>query len=74
MAARSVEGFIAVNRFGLGAKPGELEKASSDPRSWLKAQLSGKAAPLQALAGLPPSTETAQPWSTRCSRTASTRR
>ena len=55
--ARSVEGFIAVNRFGLGAKPGELERASADPRGWLKAQLSGAAAPLQALADLPPSTE-----------------
>jgi uncharacterized protein (DUF1800 family) len=57
VTARSVEGFIAVNRFGLGAKPGELEKASADPRGWLKAQLLGEAAPLQALANLPPSTE-----------------
>ncbi len=57
MSARSVEGFIAVNRFGLGAKPGELDEASADPRGWLKAQLAGEAAPLQALAGLPPSAE-----------------
>jgi hypothetical protein len=37
----SAEGFIAVNRFGLGAKPGELETASVDPRGWLKVQLAG---------------------------------
>ena len=57
MAARGVEGFVAVNRFGLGAKPGELDKASADPRGWLKAQLSGQATAPQALAGLPPSSE-----------------
>ena len=27
---------IAVNRFGLGAKPGELQAASADPKAWLK--------------------------------------
>jgi uncharacterized protein (DUF1800 family) len=30
---------IAVLRFGLGARPGELGAAASDPRGWLKAQL-----------------------------------
>lgn len=30
---------IAVNRFGLGARPGELAAAGSDPRGWLIAQL-----------------------------------
>jgi len=55
--ARSVEGFIAVNRFGLGARPGELEEASANPRQWLRAQLS-LAMPLPPqLAGLPPSSE-----------------
>jgi len=53
--ARSVEGFIAVNRFGLGAKPGELDAASADPRGWLKRQLSGQPAMPPALASLPPS-------------------
>ena len=43
---------IAVLRFGLGARPGELTAASADPRAWLAAQikgavpLSGSAAPL----------------------------
>ena len=30
---------IAANRFGLGAKPGELAAMGADPRGWLKAQL-----------------------------------
>src|SRR5579883_443160 len=30
---------IAANRFGFGAKPGELGDIAPDPRSWLKAQL-----------------------------------
>jgi uncharacterized protein (DUF1800 family) len=35
----SVEGAIAVNRFGLGAKPGEIESASGNPQNWLMAQI-----------------------------------
>ncbi|NBQ79525.1 MAG: DUF1800 family protein, partial [Betaproteobacteria bacterium] len=35
------EAVIAVNRFGLGAAPGELVAASRDPRGWLLAQLRG---------------------------------
>jgi uncharacterized protein (DUF1800 family) len=35
----SVEGAVAVNRFGLGAKPGEIAKASQNPQRWLIAQL-----------------------------------
>ena len=30
---------VAVNRFGLGARPGEIGTAASDPRAWLIAQL-----------------------------------
>jgi uncharacterized protein (DUF1800 family) len=30
---------IAANRFGFGAKPGELSTIAPDPRGWLKAQL-----------------------------------
>jgi len=32
---------IAANRFGLGARPGELAAIGSDARSWLRAQLLG---------------------------------
>lgn len=34
---------IATNRFGLGARPGEIARAASDPRGWLLAQLAGGA-------------------------------
>ena len=32
---------IAVLRFGLGARPGELKDAAADPRGWLDKQLRG---------------------------------
>src|SRR5215475_7930497 len=32
---------IAANRFGLGARPGELGAIGADPRAWLRAQLQG---------------------------------
>ena len=32
---------IAVLRFGLGARPGELRAAAHDPRAWLRAQITG---------------------------------
>jgi uncharacterized protein (DUF1800 family) len=42
---------IAANRFGLGARPGELMSIGSDPRGWLAAQLKGGAPQVEA-AGL----------------------
>jgi uncharacterized protein (DUF1800 family) len=42
---------IAANRFGLGARPGELAAIGSDPRGWLQAQLRG-GAPLLTADGL----------------------
>jgi uncharacterized protein (DUF1800 family) len=35
---------IAVLRFGLGARPGELGSAAGDPRGWLRAQIRGAVA------------------------------
>jgi uncharacterized protein (DUF1800 family) len=35
----SLEGALAANRFGLGARPGEIDEASADPREWLLGQL-----------------------------------
>src|SRR5581483_4185163 len=32
---------VAANRFGLGARPGELARIGSQPREWLSAQLAG---------------------------------
>ena len=34
-----LRGAIAVTRFGLGARPGEIEAASNDPQGWLRAQI-----------------------------------
>jgi uncharacterized protein (DUF1800 family) len=39
-----LQGAIAANRFGLGARPGEILAASTDPRGWLKAQIRPDAA------------------------------
>lgn len=37
----SIEAAIAANRFGLGAKPGDLTDIQSDPQAWLLDQLQG---------------------------------
>ena len=37
--ARDLDAAIAVTRFGLGAKPGEIAQALPDPRGWLRAQV-----------------------------------
>src|SRR5262245_48758996 len=37
MASAAAE--IAANRFGIGARGGEIDAARGDPRGWLKAQL-----------------------------------
>jgi uncharacterized protein (DUF1800 family) len=50
----SLGAVIAANRFGLGARPGDLAAIGADPRGWLTAQLSPQyavPAPLADLAG-----------------------
>ncbi len=47
----SLEGAIAVHRFGLGARPGEIESASDAPKEWLLSQLDGAADQPQTLDG-----------------------
>jgi len=44
MGTMALESVIAVNRFGLGAAPGELAAAAADPRGWLAKQV-GQPAP-----------------------------
>ena len=44
----SLEGILAVNRFGLGARPGEVERVSADPKAWLTAQIAPAPQPVQA--------------------------
>lgn len=50
---------IAANRFGLGARPGELKTIAGDPRGWLAAQMTPEPALPAPLAALPPTGEAA---------------
>ena len=49
----SIESAIAANRFGLGARPGELDKLDKDPKTALLDQLQGPSAPSAYLSELP---------------------
>jgi uncharacterized protein (DUF1800 family) len=51
---------IAVNRFGLGAAPGELAEAGRDPRGWVLAQMRGPAPAYRELDALARSDELLQ--------------
>jgi uncharacterized protein (DUF1800 family) len=53
----TVEAVIAANRFGLGARPGELKAIGSDARDWLAAQLKGKRSTPAPVKALPSSAE-----------------
>src|SRR5262249_52635472 len=46
------EAAIAANRFGFGARPGELNAIASDPRGWVKSQLGPQPLPAP-IAALP---------------------
>ncbi|HKS55826.1 MAG TPA: DUF1800 domain-containing protein [Steroidobacteraceae bacterium] len=37
----TLDAVVAANRFGLGARPGELDRARSDARGWLLGQITG---------------------------------
>ena len=41
LPSQEIQAAIAANRFGLGAKPGELDLARGDPRGFLTAQIGG---------------------------------
>jgi len=43
---------IAVTRFGMGARAGDIEAASSDPRGWLEQQIRPQAAVMAGLDGM----------------------
>jgi uncharacterized protein (DUF1800 family) len=53
----TIEAAIATNRFGLGARPGEIERVALDPRGWLLQQLEPRGGLSPAFAGLISSTE-----------------
>jgi uncharacterized protein (DUF1800 family) len=44
VADRDLDAAIAVTRFGLGARPGEIQEAKRDPRGFLKAQIRAEGA------------------------------
>ena len=39
MGEQALAAALAVTRFGLGARPGEIDEAAADPRGWLAAQI-----------------------------------
>lgn len=52
-----METAIAANRFGLGAKPGELDKVDRNPRGWLLDQLQGPSRTAREFRDLPDSAD-----------------
>jgi uncharacterized protein (DUF1800 family) len=59
----SIEAVIAANRFGLGARPGELTQIGSDPRGWLKQQVRGSRTTPPVIAALPSSEKAFEAYS-----------
>jgi len=53
----TLDAVTAANRFGLGARPGELERARDDARGWLQKQLTGSRAAPEEIRRLPSSAE-----------------
>src|SRR5215475_7715341 len=51
----TLDAVVAANRFGLGAGPGELERARGDARGWLQQQIAGTRPLPQEIARLPSS-------------------
>ena len=57
MSPYSIDATVAVNRFGLGARPGEIAAVQSDPRGWLRQQLRPETALPPPMAALPPTVD-----------------
>jgi uncharacterized protein (DUF1800 family) len=53
----NIESVIAANRFGLGARPGELSRIDKNPRTWLLDQLQGPSRAPSELKSLPRSSK-----------------
>lgn len=56
---------MAANRFGLGARPGELQRAQGDPRGWLLKQVTGPRELPEEIGRLPSSAEIFKIYSER---------
>jgi uncharacterized protein (DUF1800 family) len=50
-----IESAIATNRYGLGARPGDLASINDNPKAWLLEQLTGPSRPSTVIAELPAS-------------------
>ncbi len=59
----TLDAVVAANRFGLGARPGELERARDDARGWLRKQVTGPRALPEEIRGLPSSAEVFKTYS-----------
>jgi uncharacterized protein (DUF1800 family) len=53
----TLDAVTAVNRFGLGARPGELDSVQDDARGWLTKQVIGSRPPPQEIRALPSSAD-----------------
>ena len=53
----TLDAVIAANRFGLGARPGELDRARGDARAWLQRQIAGSRPVPEEIRRLPASAE-----------------
>ena len=42
----SLNAAIALTRFGMGARPGEIDRVAANPREWLEAQVRASGAPV----------------------------
>ncbi len=56
------DAFIAAHRFGLGPKPGEINRIADDPRGWLIEQLDAPNQIPQAMKTLPPASDNVLDW------------
>jgi uncharacterized protein (DUF1800 family) len=59
----TLDAVIAANRFGLGARPGELDRARGDARAWLQRQITGSRPVPDAIRRLPASAEVFKTYS-----------
>jgi len=55
---KDIASFIALNRFGLGAGPGEADRLGGDPRGWVESQISRRQSVPADLSRFPGSAET----------------
>jgi uncharacterized protein (DUF1800 family) len=59
----TLDAVTAVNRYGLGARPGELDRVREDPRGWLKKQIIGSRPLPPEIGRLPSSAEIFESYS-----------